>query len=71
MCIVGTMIGILSVKFANWICKVYPTVEFEFIPYWKNSVKKRRAKMKFWIGGVFLPLGVSIGWDIIKLLLSQ
>lgn len=48
--------------------KTYPAVEFEFIPDWKNTIKKRRSQIKWWIGAVLLPLILSAAWDWIKLL---
>ena len=66
--IVGVIIGLLSVKFANWMCATYPAVEFEFIPDWKNVIKKRRSQMKWWFAAILLPMFLAATWDCIKLL---
>ena len=66
--IAGIAIAFLSVKFANWICGTYPVVEFDFIPDWKNSVKKRRSQIKWWFSAVLLPLILAAALDLIKLL---
>ena len=55
---------------ASWcaasVQKAYPVVEFDFIPDWKNVIKKRRSRIKWWLGAILLPLVLAAIWDGIK-----